>query len=105
MAAVDYLTSPSSPVLRSDEWNPPAMVYLTLYDRVFQSWSMEKATPVYIGAIASLATVLIFSSINFKVWRPLLAAFLGTPLGFVGGVAAANAVGYIMLSRGHGLSW
>ncbi|ORX35606.1 hypothetical protein BD324DRAFT_660481 [Kockovaella imperatae] len=105
MTAVEYLTSPASPILHSEEWSPPSMVYLTMYDKIFQSWSMETATPVYIGFIASLATVMTLSSVNFRAWKPVVAALVGTPLALVFSAISANTIAYIMSSRGHGLSW
>ena len=81
------------------------MVYLTMYDRIFQSWSMERATQVYIGVISTLTSVVALSMIDWRDWRPLLAAFLGTPLGFIGGIVMANGVAFLMSATGHGLSW
>ena len=103
--AVDYLTSSTSPILTNEVWSPPDMVYMTMYDRIFQSWSMQRATQVYIGVISTIASVVALSIIDLEDWKPLLAAFVGTPLAFVGSIVMANGVAFLMSATGHGMSW
>ncbi|WWD16981.1 hypothetical protein CI109_101415 [Kwoniella shandongensis] len=105
MAIVDYLLSPESPLLKREEWSPPDVVYLALYDRLFFKYSMDRADGVY-TALAALAAGITLRNLGTKKWKPFVVALIGTPLGMIGGLATANILAAVLSAVGKGqLCW
>ncbi|BEJ13055.1 hypothetical protein CspHIS471_0302290 [Cutaneotrichosporon sp. HIS471] len=104
MAIVDYLLSPGSPLGTADEWSPPDVVYMSLYDRIFVSWTMENADKAYLVITAIIAAITLPNLSRERV--PAFAiALIGAPLGLVGGLLTANVVAFIMASCDKAMGW
>lgn len=103
-AILDHLLSPASPLHSDEPWSPPDMVYLSLYDRLFFSWSMEAATKAY-SAITAAVVALIVARVQWGQWKAYVLALLGNPLGQVAGIVSANLVASVMVVLGRSLSW
>ncbi|WVF71126.1 hypothetical protein IAT40_005923 [Kwoniella sp. CBS 6097] len=101
---VDYLLSPSSPLLKTEKWSPPDMVYFSLFDKVFFHYSMEKADGVYV-ALAAVALALVVKNLRAKRWKAFVVALVGTPLGMIGGILSANFLAGVLLLSGRGQTW
>ena len=104
MSIVDYLLSPSSPLLKSEDWLPPDVVYVSLYDRVFMYWSMTSADKVY-TAMATVAVAVTVTSGVWRPWKPFVMALFATPVAFLVGVAFAVATAGIMILLDKQLTW
>ncbi|ORY22823.1 hypothetical protein BCR39DRAFT_550650 [Naematelia encephala] len=101
---VEYLLSPSSPLSSSEPFHPPDMVYMSLYDRIFVTWSMETGDKVYL-AIASVVAVLTVANVRWNRWKPFAVALLSTPVGLIVGLVTANAVAGLMVLLKSRLAW
>lgn len=104
MAILDHLLSAESPLASEEPWSAPDLVYLSMYDRLFFTWSMKTATKVY-SAIAAIVLVVAVSRVDWRRSRVVLAASLGVPLGTIGGLFTANIAAGIMFLLDRRLSW
>jgi hypothetical protein len=103
-AILDHLLCPASPLHSDQPWSPPNMVYLSLYDRVFVSWSMETATKAY-SVIAAAVVAFIAARVQWGQWKAYALALLSNPLGQVAGIVSANLIAGVMVLLGRSLSW
>ena len=101
LAIVDHLLTNSS-ALASGAFSPPDMVYLSLFDTWFFSWSMKAADKAYL-VIAALVTISTFA--NVKWGKPMILTVVGAPLGFVAGLLGANALAGILTLTGKRQLW
>lgn len=104
MAIVDYLLSPGSPLGTEDEWSPPDVVYMSLYDRIFLSWTMANADKAYI-LITSIVGAITLANIRRERGRAFAIALIGAPLGLAGGILTANIVAFVMAASGKQMGW
>ena len=104
IALVDYLLSPASPLLKVEEWSPPDIVYISLYDRVFAYWSMATADKAYI-ALAVAAVGITAASGVWRPWKSFVIALLGAPLGFLVCVGFGVITAGIMIVLDKQLRW
>jgi len=104
MSIVDYLMSPSSPLLKTIEWSPPSIVYLSVYDQFFISWNMATADKVY-TALAALAVAVTAASGVWRTWKSFAMALFGAPMGFLVGLVCALVVAGIMILLDKQLTW
>ncbi|WWC88985.1 uncharacterized protein L201_003900 [Kwoniella dendrophila CBS 6074] len=104
ISILDHLTSPQSPLLQSEEFSPPDMVYFSLFDQIFIYWSMDAATSVYMS-LAALAVALSLRQLSKKRWKAFVIALIGTPLGLVGGALSANILAAILSLSGKAQIW
>jgi hypothetical protein len=104
MAIVDYLLSPASPLGAADEWTPPDVVYMSLYDRIFLSWTMKNADKAYI-IITSIIGAITLANIRRERGRAFGIALIGAPLGLAGGLLTANLVAFVMSASGKQMGW
>ncbi|WWC69875.1 uncharacterized protein I206_103818 [Kwoniella pini CBS 10737] len=104
IAIVDHLTSPSSPLLQSEPFSPPNMVYFSLYDQIFIQWPMEASLPYY-TALATIAIALNLKHLTAKRWKSFVISLLGTPLGMVGGAFTANVLAAVLRLTGKSQIW
>ncbi|OXG17593.1 hypothetical protein C367_05083 [Cryptococcus neoformans Ze90-1] len=101
---VDYLLSPSSPLLSPAPFSPPHVVYFSLFDRVFFHFSMSRADGWYVS-IAAVATAFAFRHLSNKKAKAIVVAAIGTPLGILGGLVGANAFAAVLSATDNGLLW
>jgi hypothetical protein len=101
LAIVDHLLTNSS-ALSTGAFSPPDMVYCSLYDTWFFSWSMKAADKAYL-AIAALVTISTFA--NVKWGKPMLLTIVGAPLGLVAGLLSANALAGLLTLTGKRQLW
>jgi hypothetical protein len=80
------------------------VVYLSLYDRVFFSYSMETATKAYM-VLASVSTAVAVRRIDWSRWKVLALAVIGGPLGLVAGILSANAVAGLLFISNYQMTW
>ncbi|WVW84285.1 hypothetical protein I302_106316 [Kwoniella bestiolae CBS 10118] len=104
IAIVDYLTSPESPLLKTEEFSPPDMVYFSLFDLIFVHWSIDSANAIY-TSLAVLAGALSLRQLSKKRWKVFAVALIGTPLGLVGGALSANLLAAVLVLTGKGQLW
>ncbi|WWC62230.1 uncharacterized protein I303_104826 [Kwoniella dejecticola CBS 10117] len=104
IAIVDHLTSPTSPLLQSEPFSPPNMVYFSLFDQIFVHWPIDASMPYY-TALATLVVVLSVKHLSSKRWKAFLSSLIGTPLGMLGGAAAANLLAAVLRLSGKGQIW
>ena len=105
LGVLDHLLSPESPLLSDQPWSPPNMVYLSLYDRFFFTWSLEAATKVYIGMAAVSATLILTRVVEWIKWKVFIVAIVGNALGVVAGLVSANLVAGVMFFTKHRMAW
>lgn len=98
---VDHLLKADS-AIASGTFSPPDVVYLSLLDRVFLSWSMNSGARVYLAMAAVVLAVVVR---NVKWDKGMAVALFGTPIGLVAGVGAANAVAGVMILLGRRQAW
>lgn len=104
LAIVDYLLSPESPLRAEKPWSPPDVIYMSLYDRVFFTWSMASANYAY-TAIATVIATLAIANTRRDGARALVVAFVGAPLGTVAGIVVANIIATFMVLINRRLAW
>lgn len=104
MAILDYLLSPESPLGSDKEWSPPDVVYMSLYDRIFLTWSMKKADFAYI-IITTIVGAVALANLRSDRAKAFGIALLGAPLGLVGGLLSANLVAGVMTLLGRQMGW
>lgn len=104
MAIVDYLLSPGSPLGSEKEWSPPDVVYMSLYDRVFLTWTMKSADKAYI-IIMSIIGAVTFANFGHDRAKAFAVALAGAPLGLVGGILSANVVAGLMTATDKHMGW
>lgn len=104
MSIVDHLLGPQSALSKSTPFEPPDTVYLSLYDRYWQHFSMSAADQWYV-ALGAISTAVTAVSMERKRLKPLVVAVISTPLGQISGIAAANVVALIMVFLGKRQSW
>jgi hypothetical protein len=104
MAVLDHLLSPSSPLHSDAPFSPPTMVYFSLYDLVFFSWSLEAGSRAYV-AIAAVVVALMATRLDWKKWKVFALALIGAPLGLILGVLSANVMAGILFLLGKKMTW
>jgi len=104
MAILDHLLSPASPLLSDKPFSPPDMVYFSLYDIVFFSWSSEAGRKAYI-AIATVVVALTATRIDWTKWSVFGVALLATPLGLITGIVSGNVIAGILFLLGKKMTW
>jgi hypothetical protein len=101
LAIVDHLLS-NSTALSKGSFTPPDMVYMSLFDTWFYSWSMEAADKAYL-IIAALVTIATFANVTWG--KTLLVTVAGAPLGLIAGLLSANALAGILTLIGKRQLW
>lgn len=101
LAIVDHLLTNSS-ALATGIFTPPDMVYLSLFDRWFFSWSMGSADKAY-AAIAAI--VVVITVLDVSMGKPMLFTLVGAPLGLVAGLLSANALAGLLVLVGKRQLW
>jgi hypothetical protein len=102
MAVVDHLLSPGSALLSPEPWSPPDIVYLSMFDMIYLTWTMKAADKAYVALAAVVLPVLLF---NAPGWKHSIVALFGTPVGLIAGLLSANGVAGLMVTLGKGLAW
>jgi len=94
MAVVDFLTSPASPLLSPEPWHAPDIVYFSLFDRIWISYSMDTADKLYVALAAVIAAWSITRMYGQR--RVFAISLFGAPIGFIGSLLTANIVAATM---------
>jgi Zn-dependent M28 family amino/carboxypeptidase len=94
LAIVDHLLTSNS-ALATGSFTPPNMVYLSLFDIWFFSWTMATADKAY-AVIAVLAITVTL--LNVSLTKSMLLTLIGAPLGLVAGLLSANALAGLLVA-------
>lgn len=102
-SVLDNLLGADSPLVSNTPWRGADLVYVSLFDRVFLKWPMSTADKVY-PALAAVVGAVTFPR-SFKRAKVLALAVVGTPLGIVGALVAANGWAAILSLIGWKQTW
>lgn len=102
-AIVEHLLSPGTPLLSPEPWHRPDIVYLSLYDRVYLSWSMASAN-IFYGAMTAVVAVLAGTRL-FRSPRVFWLSLFGNLGGFLLGIVGANVLAAVLHFTGFRQAW
>lgn len=104
MAIVDYLLSPASPLHSDKPFSPPDVVYMSLYDRLFFSWTMKSADFAYV-AIATAVVTLAAACVRRDRLQAFGLSLLAAPLSLLHGFITTNVAAAAMQASGNRSAW